>query len=99
MCSVHEYYTANSLHAVFVSSLSLHHTIYLHAHVCMHINTDTGMFVCTPEVQSIPIALLCDGDRNCDNGDDETTTLCESELIHLLRPAVLIIIIDVLNNR
>ena len=39
------------------------------------------MFVCTPQVQNIPTTQLCDGNNNCDNGDDETSSLCESEII------------------
>ena len=29
--------------------------------------------------ENIDIALLCDGVDHCTNGDDETTTLCESK--------------------
>ena len=40
---------------------------------------DARVFVCTPGV-NIPLTALCDGNADCANGDDETTTLCESEL-------------------
>lgn len=36
------------------------------------------MFVCTPGI-NVPLEVLCDGQANCFNGDDETTPLCESE--------------------
>ena len=44
---------------------------------------DNGIFVCTPGL-NIPLIQLCDGVNNCGNGDDETTTLCESELIYCI---------------
>ena len=36
------------------------------------------MFVCTPGI-NVPLEVLCDGNADCFNGDDETTTSCESE--------------------
>ena len=42
-------------------------------------NRNNSMFVCTPGIQDIPIDQLCDGNDDCDRGEDETTTLCESE--------------------
>ena len=35
--------------------------------------------MCTPLAQNID--ALCDGVANCDSGNDETSPLCESELI------------------
>ena len=52
--------------------------------LCQMHNTpsiDNGIFVCTPGV-NIPLDQLCDGVNDCANGDDETNTLCESELIY-----------------
>ena len=42
---------------------------------------ENSFFVCTPNIQNITISQLCDGHANCDRGEDETTTLCESEFI------------------
>lgn len=40
---------------------------------------EESVFVCTPG-EEIPISALCDGNMDCKvNGDDETTTLCESK--------------------
>lgn len=36
------------------------------------------VFVCTPGM-TITLDRLCDGNADCTNGDDETTTLCESK--------------------
>ena len=41
-------------------------------------NPDESMFVCEPE-NEIPTTLLCDGVNDCGTGNDETTSLCESE--------------------
>ena len=41
------------------------------------------MFVCTPG-ENIDVSQLCDGNRDCQNGDDETTTLCESESVYYM---------------
>ena len=35
------------------------------------------MFTCTPGI-SVELDKLCNGVNDCDNGDDETTALCES---------------------
>lgn len=37
----------------------------------------TPTFVCTPG-ENIELDALCDGVRDCTNGDDENSTLCES---------------------
>ena len=40
---------------------------------------EESVFVCTPG-EEVPISALCDGNMDCTvNGDDETTTLCESK--------------------
>ena len=40
---------------------------------------EESVFVCTPG-EEVPISALCDGNMDCKvNGDDETTTLCESK--------------------
>ena len=38
-----------------------------------------AVFVCAPG-NEITIDLLCDGINHCGQGNDETTSLCESEL-------------------
>jgi len=35
-------------------------------------------FFCSPG-EPVPLTALCDGNQDCTGGDDETTTLCESE--------------------
>ena len=40
------------------------------------------MFVCTPG-ENIGMEMLCDGNRDCDNGNDETTSLCESKTFYI----------------
>ena len=37
-------------------------------------------FVCSPGV-FVDLNQLCDGVNDCGNGDDETSSLCESKLI------------------
>lgn len=39
------------------------------------------MFVCT-QGEIVGMAMLCDGNRDCSNGDDETTSLCESKTFY-----------------
>ena len=41
---------------------------------------DNQLFTCTLGV-TISVTQLCDGEADCSNGNDESTTLCESELI------------------
>ena len=40
--------------------------------------TDTPVFECTSG-ENVNLTQLCDGNRDCGAGDDETTPLCESE--------------------
>ena len=40
---------------------------------------EPAVFVCQPGTE-IPTTLLCDGVNDCGKGNDETTSLCESEL-------------------
>lgn len=39
---------------------------------------DRGVFACTSG-EDVNLDQLCDGNRDCGGGDDETTPLCESE--------------------
>ena len=39
---------------------------------------EPAVFVCEPG-NEIPTTLLCDGVNDCGTGNDETTSLCESE--------------------
>ena len=44
-----------------------------------NVDRDESVFVCQPG-NEIPVTLLCDGVNDCGKGNDETTSLCESEL-------------------
>ena len=39
------------------------------------------MFACSPG-DLIDVLQLCDGNEDCEGGDDETTALCESESVY-----------------
>ena len=41
------------------------------------------MFACSPGIL-IDVLQLCDGNEDCTGGDDETTTLCESESVYYM---------------
>ena len=41
------------------------------------------MFACSPG-DLIDVLQLCDGNEDCDGGDDETTALCESESVYYM---------------
>ena len=42
------------------------------------LRADVRAFFCSPG-EPVPLTALCDGNQDCTGGDDETTTLCESE--------------------
>lgn len=43
----------------------------------------TGTFMCDAEgPMEVMIEALCDGIANCSSGEDERSTLCQSEFLH-----------------
>ena len=59
-------------HLYFTVNISF---FYVAGDLAGHPGTPT--FVCTPG-ENIELDALCDGVRDCTNGDDENSTLCES---------------------
>ena len=49
-----------------------------------------GSYICDPlSGEEIPLRLLCNGFADCQSGEDETTSICDSELSTCLSSFVL----------
>ena len=47
---------------------------------CLTGANNTGMFVCSSS-ESVELERICDGNKDCNGGEDERLVLCKSKMI------------------